>query len=99
MESISNPQALENSDVLPTGRRRTEAALWRAAKEESRRYSRLGNPVGKPALRRWKPALRLCSRPGSEYRLPTEADLSATEEIRLLTSAARPGNSAMKINQ
>jgi len=38
---ISNPPALGSSQTLPTGRRRAEAAFWRAAKAESRRHSRL----------------------------------------------------------
>src|SRR5882724_3220109 len=33
-------QRCEVSQALPTGRRRAEAALWRAAKAESRRHSR-----------------------------------------------------------
>ena len=33
---ISNPLTLQSSQALPTGRRRAEAALWRAAEAESR---------------------------------------------------------------
>src|SRR5882724_9231143 len=42
-EPFSKSSAARTRDGLPTGRRRAEAALWRAAKAESRRYSRLGN--------------------------------------------------------